>query len=135
MPKVQIWGFECSRCHHKWVPREGVEHPATCPNCKSPYWDKPRRADLIAQGYVKCVKWQAHELRDKTVEFDLIREGKSVKGFGTFTVTEGVENLFQIIIEVPSARGEGKKIMLSQAEADRIESHISSRRFRFRCVC
>lgn len=134
MPKVQIWGFECSRCGHKWVPREGVEEPQTCPKCKSPYWDKPRRSELISQGYVKS-KWQPHELRDKTVEFDLIRDGKSEKGFGTFLVREGSDNLHQIIIEVPSARGEAKEIMLSQAQADRIESHISSRRFRFRCVC
>jgi predicted Zn-ribbon and HTH transcriptional regulator len=29
----------CKRCGHKWIPR--ISSPAVCPNCHSPYWDKP----------------------------------------------------------------------------------------------
>ena len=33
--------LKCKRCGHKWAPRK-EERPLTCPNCKSPYWDKER---------------------------------------------------------------------------------------------
>lgn len=33
---------ECKRCGHRWVPRT-EEQPLTCPNCRSPYWDRPRK--------------------------------------------------------------------------------------------
>jgi len=42
MPKVQIWGYRCERCDHEWVPRDKDVEPKVCPNCKSPYWDRPR---------------------------------------------------------------------------------------------
>jgi DNA-directed RNA polymerase subunit RPC12/RpoP len=32
--------LECNRCGHEWIPN--VEHPKQCPECNSPYWDKPR---------------------------------------------------------------------------------------------
>jgi hypothetical protein len=44
--KIQIWGWLCERCGHKWVPRdmEGEpDGPRVCPKCKSPYWNRPRR--------------------------------------------------------------------------------------------
>ena len=37
--------LECTRCGHKWEPRLPNGKPKTCPNCKSPYWDKPRQND------------------------------------------------------------------------------------------
>ncbi|MGI0013199.1 MAG: hypothetical protein ACREBU_07130 [Nitrososphaera sp.] len=44
MPRVQLEGYECSRCGHRWVKREATEgDPIICPKCKSPYWDKPRK--------------------------------------------------------------------------------------------
>lgn len=48
MPKtiIKIKGWECSRCGHKWIPKEGFSEsskPISCPNCKSPYWNKPRK--------------------------------------------------------------------------------------------
>jgi predicted Zn-ribbon and HTH transcriptional regulator len=44
MAKVMIEGWQCERCGHRWVPREGMNHPARCcPKCKSPFWDRPRR--------------------------------------------------------------------------------------------
>lgn len=40
--QVVISELECLRCDHKWYPRKpGL--PATCPNCRSPYWNRPRR--------------------------------------------------------------------------------------------
>lgn len=41
-PRVMIEGFECSRCQHRWVPLNIQEPPRVCPNCKSPYWQRPR---------------------------------------------------------------------------------------------
>jgi hypothetical protein len=42
MVVLRVWGFECHRCAHSWIPRErGL--PKVCPHCKSPYWDTPRR--------------------------------------------------------------------------------------------
>ena len=30
----------CKRCGYKWIPK--VAMPTLCPNCRSPYWNKPR---------------------------------------------------------------------------------------------
>lgn len=46
--KVQLWGYRCERCGHEWLPREKDRDPKVCPKCKSPYWDRPRQADLKA---------------------------------------------------------------------------------------
>lgn len=32
----------CLRCANKWWPRR-PKKPLRCPNCKSPYWDRPRK--------------------------------------------------------------------------------------------
>ncbi|MDD5081758.1 MAG: hypothetical protein PHU08_00150 [Dehalococcoidales bacterium] len=34
--------LECTRCGHKWLPRT-QEMPRFCPDCNSPYWNKPRK--------------------------------------------------------------------------------------------
>jgi len=34
--------LRCLRCGREWVPR--TDHPLTCPECRSPYWNVPRRA-------------------------------------------------------------------------------------------
>jgi DNA-directed RNA polymerase subunit RPC12/RpoP len=51
-----MWGYRCLRCEHQWVPRglpemadgkkppEQDEEPRVCPKCKSPYWNRPRKA-------------------------------------------------------------------------------------------
>lgn len=44
MARVMLPGFRCERCDHEWVPREKDETPRVCPKCKSPYWDRPRKA-------------------------------------------------------------------------------------------
>ena len=40
--KITVDGFLCERCGHKWIPKN-KEYPTVCPNCKSPYWDRPRK--------------------------------------------------------------------------------------------
>ena len=47
MAKVQLWGYQCDRCGHEWLPREKDQDPHVCPKCKSPYWDTPRK--MVAQ--------------------------------------------------------------------------------------
>lgn len=49
MAIIQIKGYECERCDHKWCPKsinqqnsDIVEIPVICPKCKSPYWNRPR---------------------------------------------------------------------------------------------
>lgn len=45
MVLITVAGWRCTRCAHEWVPRR-PDPPRTCPGCKSPYWDRPRRKDL-----------------------------------------------------------------------------------------
>lgn len=38
----------CLRCGHAWIPRgisvkDGKIEIRSCPKCKSPYWDKPKK--------------------------------------------------------------------------------------------
>jgi len=49
LPKVPItvMGFRCERCGHEWIPRDSEYEPATCPKCKSPYWNRPRRRAMM----------------------------------------------------------------------------------------
>ena len=39
---MQVKGYQCERCSHKWLPRK-KEKPIICPKCKSAYWDKPKK--------------------------------------------------------------------------------------------
>jgi predicted Zn-ribbon and HTH transcriptional regulator len=39
--EIIIRTVKCERCGHKWAPR--VENVKTCPSCRSPYWDTPRK--------------------------------------------------------------------------------------------
>lgn len=44
MALIQISGFSCERCGHKWISRANSEHvPIVCPACKSPYWNIPKK--------------------------------------------------------------------------------------------
>lgn len=36
-------GFKCLRCGETWVPHDLKKKPVTCPKCRSPYWDKPKK--------------------------------------------------------------------------------------------
>jgi predicted Zn-ribbon and HTH transcriptional regulator len=40
---ITVMGYRCERCGHEWIPR-GDEEPRVCPGCRSPWWNKPRKA-------------------------------------------------------------------------------------------
>jgi len=37
-------GWQCLRCDYQWVPKQENFMAAVCPKCKSPYWNRPRKA-------------------------------------------------------------------------------------------
>ena len=41
---ITVMGYRCERCTHEWIPKDTSREPAVCPRCKSPYWDRPRKA-------------------------------------------------------------------------------------------
>jgi predicted Zn-ribbon and HTH transcriptional regulator len=43
--KITVYQYTCERCRHDWIPRDIDNEPRVCPKCKSPYWNKPRRAE------------------------------------------------------------------------------------------
>jgi hypothetical protein len=49
--------LKCLRCGHTWFPRQ-AELPKTCANkeCKSPYWDRPRRKTGKPKGRITVKK-------------------------------------------------------------------------------
>jgi len=38
----------CLRCKYEWWPKK-PGRPFTCPKCRSPYWDVPRKEKKIVQ--------------------------------------------------------------------------------------
>lgn len=36
----------CQRCGHDWHPRTN-DAPTVCPRCKSPYWNRARKINLV----------------------------------------------------------------------------------------
>jgi Zn finger protein HypA/HybF involved in hydrogenase expression len=47
MGLIEVKGFVCERCSHKWISRENSTHvPIVCPKCHSPYWNIPRKNKL-----------------------------------------------------------------------------------------
>jgi predicted Zn-ribbon and HTH transcriptional regulator len=49
MATVKLIGYRCERCGHQWLPRDTEQEPRVCPKCKSPYWNRPRRAANVAK--------------------------------------------------------------------------------------
>lgn len=44
--KPTVTQLKCLRCSHEWLPRS-TDLPKNCPVCKSPYWNKPRRIEIL----------------------------------------------------------------------------------------
>ena len=46
---------KCLRCDHVWDSQ--VLNPKMCPKCKSPYWNKPRRIEIVShtKGTIKNI--------------------------------------------------------------------------------
>lgn len=63
--------YSCERCegHHRWIPRDWDQPkeqqtlPLVCPKCKSPYWNRPRKAD--AEEAQPAAKKKATKKRSK----------------------------------------------------------------------
>ena len=50
MPQITLKGYLCERCGgHKWLTKDETKDkpPRVCPKCKSPYWDTPRRLNIV----------------------------------------------------------------------------------------
>lgn len=43
MVPITVMGYRCERCGGEWIPKDAAKEPVTCPKCKSPYWNRPRR--------------------------------------------------------------------------------------------
>ena len=42
---ITLMGYRCERCNHEWIPRGSAEEePRVCPKCRSPWWNRPRKA-------------------------------------------------------------------------------------------
>jgi DNA-directed RNA polymerase subunit RPC12/RpoP len=41
--KIEVKGYKCERCKHEWMPHKKNETPISCPKCKSPYWNRPKK--------------------------------------------------------------------------------------------
>jgi len=41
--EIKTKGYRCERCKHEWIPRKKEDTPIICPECKSPYWNRPRK--------------------------------------------------------------------------------------------
>ena len=67
MARILIEGFMCERCQYRWAPRPLVTphdgprpEPQACPNCKSRYWNKPRR--LARDPKYRAKLWQIADI-------------------------------------------------------------------------
>jgi DNA-directed RNA polymerase subunit RPC12/RpoP len=42
---IESKGWRCERCGHEWIPKKfnSKKKPITCPKCRSPYWDTPKK--------------------------------------------------------------------------------------------
>ena len=61
MAYVLLEGYLCERCGYRWAIRTGdgtrpERDPKVCSNCKSPYWNMPRRVRLPEKR--QAAKWQ-----------------------------------------------------------------------------
>jgi DNA-directed RNA polymerase subunit RPC12/RpoP len=41
---ITVMGYRCERCGGECIPKDSAKEPVACPKCKSPYWNRPRKA-------------------------------------------------------------------------------------------
>ena len=41
--KISKDGYRCLKCGHEWIPNSPGKTPRVCPQCKSAWWDQPKR--------------------------------------------------------------------------------------------
>lgn len=64
---ITVMGYRCERCSHEWIPRGPTdEEPRVCPKCRSPWWNKPRKAmmpyDDFRDSVVQAIRGAGHPL-------------------------------------------------------------------------
>jgi hypothetical protein len=53
---ITVMGLRCERCGHEWIPRGGIEEePRVCPKCRSPWWNRPRKAMMTYDDFKEKV--------------------------------------------------------------------------------
>jgi predicted Zn-ribbon and HTH transcriptional regulator len=52
---ITVMGFRCERCGHEWIPRGANNGPETCPKCKSPFWDRPRKSMMAYEAFTEKI--------------------------------------------------------------------------------
>ena len=45
--QIKVYQYTCERCEPEWIPRDVENEPRVCPKCKSPYWNRPRKAGRV----------------------------------------------------------------------------------------
>lgn len=69
MPRSHNYSLKtCLRCIYQWFPK--VRKPVICPNCRSPYWDKPRkraRVSGVVELPIKLLTFKCHQCGHKWV--------------------------------------------------------------------
>lgn len=55
---ITVLGYRCERCSYEWIPRDREQdrEPKTCPKCKSPYWNQPRRSAMSYEEFRDKIK-------------------------------------------------------------------------------
>jgi hypothetical protein len=46
---VRLPYWTCTRCRHGWIGKAPRTSPKRCPQCKSPYWNRPYTRPQTAQ--------------------------------------------------------------------------------------
>jgi hypothetical protein len=53
---ITVMGFRCERCSHEWIPRGAAEEePRVCPKCRSPWWNRPRKAKMTYNDFKETI--------------------------------------------------------------------------------
>ena len=67
---ITVMGFSCDRCGHEWIPRDANGEPTVCPKCKSPYWNRPKKALMSYEEFSAKI---AETLRGKSLTWTEVR--------------------------------------------------------------
>lgn len=63
---ITVLGYRCERCNYEWIPRdrEPSRDPTTCPNCKSPYWNQPRKSTMSYEEFRDTIREELKAAND-----------------------------------------------------------------------
>ena len=91
---MTITEFKCTRCGHMWTPKANLRRhgmPASCPRCKSPYWNRERCRDPVTgRWYRGGPKERYAEMRRQREDYDRSHPNQSAHPNQT-TDSEGGE--------------------------------------------